>query len=53
MSPADTEWALGTVDDIDSLTFEPFRAATGGAAKECSWTKFGTSFNNRRCVYFR
>ena len=32
-SPADTEWALGTVDDIDSLTFEPFRAATGGAPK--------------------
>ena len=29
-SPAGTEWSLGTVDDIDSLTFEPFRAATGG-----------------------
>ena len=33
VSPADTEWSIGTVDDIDSLTFEPFRAATGGAPK--------------------
>ena len=34
VSPAGTEWALGTVNDIASLTFEPFRAATGGSAKE-------------------
>ncbi|PSR09200.1 MAG: hypothetical protein C7M88_07360 [Candidatus Arcticimaribacter sp.] len=34
VSPAGTEWSLGTVDDIDSLTFEPFRAATGGKPKD-------------------
>ena len=34
VSPADTEWALGTVDDIANLTFEPFRAATGGKPKD-------------------
>ncbi|HAS44651.1 MAG TPA: hypothetical protein DCS93_29495 [Microscillaceae bacterium] len=28
-SPADTEWAVGTVDNIDQLTFKPFRAAVG------------------------
>ncbi len=33
-SPAGTEWSLGTVDDIDNLTFEPFRAATGGKPKD-------------------
>ncbi len=33
VSPADTEWSLGTVDDIESLTFQPFRTATGGAPK--------------------
>ena len=25
VSPADTEWALGSIDDIESLTFAPFR----------------------------
>ena len=34
VSPAGTEWALGTVDDIANLTFEPFRAATGGKPKD-------------------
>ncbi len=33
-SPADTEWALGTVNDIANLTFESFRAATGGKPKD-------------------
>lgn len=32
-SPADTEWARGTFDDIASLTFQPFREATGGKPK--------------------
>ena len=34
VSPAGTEWALGTVNDIENLTFEPFRAATGGKPKD-------------------
>ena len=34
VSPAGTEWALGTVNDIANLTFEPFRAATGGKPKD-------------------
>ena len=34
VSPAGTEWALGTVSDIANLTFEPFRAATGGKPKD-------------------
>ena len=28
-SPVGTEWALGTIDEISTLAFEPFRAATG------------------------
>jgi hypothetical protein len=28
-SPADTEWALGTLDEIESLTFQPFRETVG------------------------
>lgn len=28
-SPAGTEWAEGSLDDWDSLTYEPFRAAVG------------------------
>lgn len=28
-SPVDTEWALGTLDDIESLTFNKFRTAVG------------------------
>ena len=32
-SPAGTEWALGTIDQIADLTFEPFRAATNGKPK--------------------
>lgn len=32
-SPADTEWARGTFEDIASLTFQPFRDATGGKPK--------------------
>ena len=32
-SPADTEWAIGTIDQIDELTFETFRAATNGTPK--------------------
>ena len=32
-SPADTKWALGTIDQIADLTFEPFRAATNGKPK--------------------
>ena len=28
-SPEDTEWAIGTVDNKDNLTFQPFRAAVG------------------------
>ena len=34
VSPAGTEWALGTLNDIANLTFEPFRAATGGKPKD-------------------
>lgn len=32
-SPEGTEWALGTIDQIADLTFEPFRAATNGKPK--------------------
>ena len=32
-SPADTEWALGKIDQIADLTFKPFRAATNGKPK--------------------
>ncbi|MDB4643534.1 cadherin repeat domain-containing protein [Flavobacteriaceae bacterium] len=32
-SPADTEWSIGTIDQIDELTFETFRAATNGTPK--------------------
>ena len=32
-SPADTEWARGSFDDIASLTFQSFRDATGGKPK--------------------
>ena len=28
-SPADTEWAIGSIDDAANLTFQPFRAAVG------------------------
>jgi len=28
-SPAGTEWAVGSIDDIANLTFRPFRAAVG------------------------
>jgi len=28
-SPVGSEWALGTIDEISTLVFEPFRAATG------------------------
>ncbi|MDG1263646.1 MAG: cadherin repeat domain-containing protein [Flavobacteriaceae bacterium] len=31
-SPVGTEWALGTIDEISTLAFEPFRAATGKPA---------------------
>tara|TARA_B110000046_G_scaffold24506_1_gene23669 strand:+ start:22 stop:840 length:819 start_codon:yes stop_codon:yes gene_type:complete len=34
VSPAGTEWALGTVNDITNLTFEPFRTASGGKPKD-------------------
>jgi hypothetical protein len=29
LSPMGTEWAEGTLDEIESLTFQPFRAAVG------------------------
>lgn len=32
-SPAGTEWAIGKIDDIDNLTFKPFREALGGKPK--------------------
>ena len=32
-SPLDTEWAIGTVDDIANLNFQSFRTATGGQPK--------------------
>ena len=28
-SPADTEWAIGSIENIDNLTFQPFRDALG------------------------
>ena len=28
-SPAGTQWAMGTIDDIDNLSFRPFREAVG------------------------
>ncbi len=28
-SPAGTEWAVGTIDEVDNLTFRPFRDALG------------------------
>lgn len=32
-SPAGTEWAEGSLDNIDNLTFEPFTDAVGGRAR--------------------
>jgi len=32
-SPADTEWAIGKIEDIDNLTFQSFRDALGGKPK--------------------
>ena len=32
-SPADTEWAIGSIDDIDNLEFQTFRDALGGRPK--------------------
>ena len=29
LSPKGTEWALGTIDEIETLNFKPFRAAVG------------------------
>jgi len=29
VSPADTDWAIGTIDQIETLTFRPFRDAVG------------------------
>lgn len=32
-SPEDTEWAIGNIEDIEKLTFKPFRDALGGKPK--------------------
>jgi len=33
-SPSGTAWAIGKIDDIDNLTFKPFREALGGKPKD-------------------